>query len=517
MISKTYQKNQQQNALYFTLRKELQFVLLLFLSFQINGQQRATSGKAEKTVSMEAIIARASKNSLEAFKAKRQQNADMWQFRAYKAGLLPRMDLEFQPISYNRAVEKRYDSQNNIEVYRQTQVLNSFANVAITQNIQATGASLYLNSNFNSLTNYGDAVLRNYNVTPFRIGIYQPLMAFNRFKWEKKTAPLNYDLSRQNYIYEIENITIRSVELFFNWALASKRVDIALESTLSSEKLFAIGQKRYELGAIEKDDLLNLELDLYNARTNLTEVKKGLNEALSNLNLFLRDDKLTKDTMELPVLISNLYIKEEEALALALENNPVQISLKLRKIEALRDMDKIVKDNRFDLSMRASYGLNQNANTLQEAYAGFLDQQIVSVQLNMPLLDWGERKGKIKTARINKEVKDIELQQEEEQFRQKINLKVAEFNLQEQLVTGALKSSEIARTSYEISEKRFLSGTIDLLRLSNAKESWQAASENYIRSLSDYWKYYYEVQQLTLYDFINKKPVSKKLEDSNEN
>jgi len=96
-------------------------------------------------------------------------------------------------------------------------------------------------------------------------------------------------------------------------------------------------------------------------------------------------------------------------------------------------------------------------------------------------------------------------------------LKVADFNLQEQLVIGALRSSEIARTSYEVSEKRFLSGTIDLLRLSSAKKAWQATSENYIRSLSNYWRYYYEVQQLTLYDFINKKPVKKDLDDSIDN
>lgn len=516
-MKNSQKKNQQQKkAHYFTLRIELSFLLLLFLSSQITGQQLASSVKTEKTVSMEAIIAKANKNSLEAYKAKGQQSASFWQYKAFKAGLLPKIDLEFQPISYNRAVEKRYDSENNIDVYRPIQVLNSFANIAITQNIQATGASIYLNSNLNSLTNYGDDVLKNYNVTPFRIGIYQPLMAFNRFKWEKQTAPLSYHLSKQNYVYEIENINIKSVDLFFNWALASKRVDIAIESNLSAEKLFNIGQKRYELGSIEKDDLLNLELDLYNAKTNLTEVKKGLSEALSNLNLFLRDENITKAKVELPILISNLHINAEEALALALENNPANISLKLRKIEALRDLDKIVKENRFDLSMRASYGLNQNATTLQDAYASFLDQQIVSVQLNMPLLDWGERKGNIKTARINKEVKDIELQQEEEQLKQKIYLKVADFNLQEQLVIGALRSSEIARTSYEITEKRFLSGTIDLLRLSSAKEAWQATSENYIRSLSNYWKYYYEVQQLTLYNFINKEPVKKNLDNSIE-
>lgn len=507
-------ENQNQKKISFhTSIKRLSILFILLISFQAKAQLSANSLKHEKTVTMNAIIDKAGKNSLEAFKAKGQQDAHFWEFKAFRASLLPKMDLQFQPISYNRSVEKRYDSQNNIDVYRPQQVLNSYANISITQNILATGANVYLNSNFNSLTNYGDSVLKNYSVTPLRIGIYQPLMAFNQFKWEKKTAPLRYNLSKQNFIYELENINIKSVDLFFNWALASRRLDIAIESNLSAERLFTIGQQRYKLGSIEKDDLLNLELDLYNAKTNLTEVQKGLNEALANLNLFLRDENMTQAKPELPELISMLQISSEEALDLAIKNNPVNLTLNLRKIETLRDLDKVVKENRFDLSIRASYGLNQNANNLHDAYSSFLDQQIVAVQLNMPILDWGERKGNIKMAKMNKQVMDIELQQQEDQFKQKIRLKVADFNLQEQLVTGALQSSEIARTSYEVTEKRFLSGAIDLLRLLSAKKTWQATSENYIKSLSNYWRYYYEVQQLTMYDFINKKLVMTKLDN----
>jgi outer membrane protein TolC len=81
------------------------------------------------------------------------------------------------------------------------------------------------------------------------------------------------------------------------------------------------------------------------------------------------------------------------------------------------------------------------------------------------------------------------------------------------LVTGALRTSEISRSSYEITEKRFLSGSIDLLRLTSARKAWQTASENYITSLYNYWKFYYEVQQLTLYDFQNKSTISENFDE----
>ena len=53
----------------------------------------------------------------------------------------------------------------------------------------------------------------------------------------------------------MQTINLKTVDLFFNWALASKRVAIAEENKTSSEKLFKIGKKRYDLIAIERDEL----------------------------------------------------------------------------------------------------------------------------------------------------------------------------------------------------------------------------------------------------------------------
>lgn len=462
---------------------------------------------SENKMSLNDILDLASKNSLEAFKAKRKYGVNYWQFKSFKSSLLPKINFVARPFTFNRALVERYDSQQNIDVFRQQQNLNTFANVSVNQNIRATGTSVFINSSFNRLKNSGDFDTESYNATPVRLGLIQPLMAFNRFKWEHKTAPLQYQKAKQEFIYELQTINIKTVDLFFNWALASKKVGIAKENKQSAEKLFKIGKRRYGLGSIEKNDLLNLELDVYNANTSLTQNEQTLEKAEAALKLFLRDALPNNTFPELPELISNLQIDIAKATNLANINNPEVIALKLKKVEALRDLDRSIKDNRFDLSVTASYGLNQQSNTFRDAYGNLLDQQMVSVNFSIPILDWGERKGKIKTARMNKDVVDIELQQNEDKFNQDITQKVIDFNIQKELVEGALKTSEIARESYEITEKRFLSGRLDLLNLTSSRQAWQSATERYIQSLLSYWRLYYQVQQLTLYDFINNIPI----------
>ncbi|MFA9189556.1 TolC family protein [Flavobacterium magnesitis] len=496
--------------------KNIHLILLFsfgLCSLQNTAQNTKESEEGRKKISLDAVVAIASKSSLDAFKAKQQYGASYWQFRSFKASTLPKVGLELEPLTYNKSVLKRYDSENNIDVYRPQQNLNSYANISINQNIEATGATLFANSSFSRLANFGLIDSEDFTATPIQIGVIQPIMAFNRFKWAHKISPLQFERAKKQYLYELQDIKLKAVNYFFNWASASKRVELAQENVVSTQKLFNIGKKRYDLGSIEKDDVLNLELDVYNAETNLTQNKRELQKAEAELKLFLRDESPLYSVPELPELISDLQIDVKEATALAEANNPEIFNLKIKRMEAERDLDKVIKENRFDLSLRGSYGLNQNANTFRDAYGRLLEQQMIAIQMNIPILDWGERKGNIKTAKMNNEVSEIAVQQESDKLSQQLSLKIIDFNLQRQLVTVALRTSEISKSSYDVTEKRFLSGSIDLLRLTSARKAWQTASENYITSLYNYWKFYYEVQQLTLYDFQNKSTISKNFDE----
>ena len=465
------------------------------------------------TMTRNKLLEIAEKKSLDAFKAKQQYGASYWQYRSFKASVLPKINLNLEPLTYNKSVTKRYDSGNNIDVFRPQQNLHSYGNISINQNIQATGATMYVNSSFDRLANFGALEGKNFTTTPIRIGFDQPIMAFNAFKWAHKIAPLQFEQAKKQYLYELQDIKLKSVTYFFNWAIASKNVQLAQENVLTTQKLLKIGKKRYDLGSIEKDDLLNLELDTYNAETSVAQNQRELAKAEAELKLFLRDDSPLNATPQLPELILNLQIDSKQAHALALTNNPNLFNLNIKRTQAQRDLDKAIKDNRFNLSVTGSYGLNQNATSLQESYSNLLEQQMIAVKLSMPILDWGQRRGNIKTAKMNSEITEIAVQQEGDKINQELLLKVIDFNLQKQMVTVALRNSEISKASYEITEKRFLNGSIDLLRLSSARKSWQTAAENYITSLYKYWRLYYKVQQLTLYDFESKSSITKNFDE----
>ena len=88
------------------------------------------------------------------------------------------------------------------------------------------------------------------------------------------------------------------------------------------------------------------------------------------------------------------------------------------------------------------------------------------------------------------------------------SLKILDFNLQAKLVQSAARANSIANESYQLTKKRFLLGKADVLKVTSSMKARQTAKEKYIISIYTFWKYYYEIQQLTLFDFLENKNLS---------
>jgi outer membrane protein TolC len=88
-----------------------------------------------------------------------------------------------------------------------------------------------------------------------------------------------------------------------------------------------------------------------------------------------------------------------------------------------------------------------------------------------------------------------------------------EFNMQEKQVEISAKADTIAQRGYDVTKQRFLIDKVDVIKLNSARNSLDAARRNYISSLRQYWRSYFQMRQYTLYDFIADKPLVENLDD----
>ena len=134
-------------------------------------------------------------------------------------------------------------------------------------------------------------------------------------------------------------------------------------------------------------------------------------------------------------------------------------------------------------------------------YKDPLDRQRLQVGVNIPVLDWGRRKGKLAMAESNREVVRISINQEKIDFEQNVIMNVMEFNLQADQVLSRAKADTIAQLGYDVTQQRFLIGKVDVTKLNLARNDQESARRAYINALRTYWNYFFTIRQLTLFDF----------------
>ena len=127
------------------------------------------------------------------------------------------------------------------------------------------------------------------------------------------------------------------------------------------------------------------------------------------------------------------------------------------------------KGQRYQVDLNVTVGYSGVNRELAMAYNDIRDQEVVSIGLSIPILDWGKRKGQVKVAESNRDVVRSQLRQEELDFNQDIFLLTEQFNNQ--------------------------AGQLDLAR------------QDYVQQLYYYWYYYYNIRSVTLWDYATGTPI----------
>lgn len=476
-----------------------------------------STGQEAKYLTLEDVIGIASQQSLDAFRNENMYLSSYWEFRYYKADRLPALSLQATAVDYNRSMQKVYNYDLNRDEYKLRENIDSEAALLLNQNVGFTGGQIFARSELNMSRKLGDNKLSSYSSTPFSIGYSQSLNGYNRLKWEAKIEPLKFEKAKMNFIQSKEELALKANRLFFDLVDAQIEVNIAETNLFNTDTLYTIGKGRFQVGTVTQDELLNLELDFMNAKLALTRANLEVERARAELNSFLGFDTETKIECIIPKELPELQIEPALAVDLALQNNPEMLDQRQRMLEQDRRVNQAKSENGVSGDLFALYGLNQNANSFDQVYIDPLDRQRLQIGLDIPILDWGRRKGQLAMAKSNREVVRISINQEKIDFKQNVIMNVMEFNLQADQVLNSAKADTIAQLGYDVTQQRFLIGKVDVTRLNIARNGQEQARRAYIRSLRSYWRYFYTLRGLTLYDFENNTTLSEDFDRIVEN
>jgi len=476
-------------------------LLLLILITSLTGYAQQDTVR----LTLVQAIELARQNSIAAKQAIVVRETKFWEWRTYKSNYNPQLALSGILPGYSKSYQQVLQPNGTV-LFQPIHNDNSSLQMDFSQTITKTGGTIYGTT---QLQRFHDFDRKNilYNGVPYAIGFEQPLFKYNSLKWDKKIEPLKYSESRQAFIESQEQIAITVEGYFFDLLLAQVNLKVATNNLENTEKILKVANIKFEMGKLSKNEILQLQLELLNAKKAVGVAKRNIQIATLTLRSYMGFDGEANLALVVPEQISNMEVSAEQVLSEAFANRSDAIAFVRRLAEAKRDVAIAKGQTGLTANLTANLGFSKSATNIPDVYRSPQNQQLLQLQFSIPILDWGRSKSKTKTAEANEQFTAYAVEQDKQTFKQQIITQVTLFNMLKEQIASNAQADSIAGEKYLIAKERYILGLLSITDLSIAFQENDEAKRDFINALRDFWGAYYQLRFLSLYDFEKKNKI----------
>lgn len=476
------------------------------LLFTMLGQYSVLGQLFSKKLSLQEAITLAKSASIDALIAKNRYRSAYWQHRNFLADKRPNISLKGTLPSFNRSLSS-YQKEDGSYKYVSSNSISEQISLSIEQAIPFTGGKLVTQSSLERWDQLGKNSSTNYMSIPFSISLLQPLFSINEYKWKNIIEPEKFEGAKQEYLVNLEKIAIQAIAYYFDLLLAYVNINIAKQNLENSSKLLDIALNKKRMGLISDNDLLQLKYNKLTSSSDLIRVEQDYEQKMFNLQNYLGFNDQVIIEPQMTDLCPTISVTFKEIMDLAKKNNPFFKNINCTQLEALEQTARTKASRRINADLYVSIGYTGSNPEFTDAYKRLQNRQAISMNLNIPLLDWGKGKGKLKMAQANEEIVLNQVKLEVINFEQSVLMLIKQNNEQKQLNEVIRLADSISQQRYKTVYEMFIRGQISVLDLNSAQLERDNARRNYLNQVYSSWINYYKFRQLTLYDFMNHKEI----------
>ncbi len=473
----------------------LKFILLLLVSILCLQAQ----GNDTTQLSLQQVVAMAKEKSIAAKQAITTKETRYWEWRTYRSNYQPQLSLSGNLPGYNKTFREVVLPNGTVD-FQRVRYNNSSLSLAMSQAITPTGGTVFFTTELQRFDDF-DRNTKLYNGVPYAFGFSQPVWKFNPLKWDKRIEPLKYQESRQAYIESMEKVGVKATQYYFELLLAQVSHQIARTNLDNTINILRIANEKFDMGKVSRNEILQLELEQVKAEKALGIANRDMEIATLNLRTFTGLQSTDKILLSTPAQTITAKIDTTVVIREALQNRSDAIAFVRRLTEARRDIAKAKGDNGLNATLTARLGYSRSALTLGKVYESPLNQQLVQLEFDIPIMDWGRSRSRTKTAEATKKFVEYAVEQDRQNFVQEIVTQVTLFEMMKEQLKLTARAESIASEKYQIARERYVLGKLSITDLSIAFQENDQAKRDYVYAQRDYWTSWYQLRYLSLYDF----------------
>ena len=491
-------------------------ILALALTFApavLTAQQPAPSSPtfdfSRDTLTLRDAIAIAQQRGFAADAARNGRDAARARDRAFGARLLPQFSLGGRAANYQKAITSYplvTGGSQNITTNTNTSDMGLF----VSQEVPWTGSRVIFGSQVTRYDNFiksPDDPPRLWTARPLTVTLEQDLFKPRGTLWDQRQQTVVESMAERQYLEAREDVAASLAQAFFDYYAAEVAVANASTNAAVNDTLYTLNKGRYEVGKIGENDLLQSELALLRARASVDGAKVERDRAEAALKRLMNVS--SADTLHImpPNDVPVFDVDPDVAVKQALSNSSVIEQNEFDVLGAARRVNESKSNNRFNATVSASYGYNQTATVFGDAYQTPLPSQSLSMQVSMPVFQWGGGRADVQAARMDEARTAANTRARKDKLEEDARFAALQLTQSQRMVLLSAKADTVANKRFDVAKNRYIIGKIGISDLYIAQNEKDQALTAYVQALRQYWTNYYNLRRVTLYDFEKAKVI----------
>jgi outer membrane protein len=483
-------------------------LFLMFIVATAHAQQPCRPERSEVatpctpgTLTLTEAVALAQKQGVSAEASRQTLAAARARDRAFDARLMPQVALDGAAANYNHGISAVIQPTGETRFVSASQKESSVG-LKVSQVLPWLGSTLSVGSYIDRVDATG--LGRTYYSKPFLISLRQDVLRPRETLWDARAQDLRANLAERLYMESREDLALNTASAFFDYYAATVALANATTNVAVNDTLYTLNKGRFEVGKIGENDLLQSELQLLRARASLDGAKLERDRSESALRRLINVHSPDTLVVTPPENLLTVDVDPELAVRQALKNASIPEQAALDSVNARRQETEARLNNMFNASIQASYGMNQTSSLFGLAYASPLPQQQFSMQVNMPIFQWGGGRADVQAARASEAQVASLSRARREQLIEDARYAALQLTQSQRMLLIAAKADTVAQKRFEVAKNRYVIGKIGVSDLYIAQNEKDQALDAYVQALRSYWANYYRLRRVTLYDFATK-------------
>ncbi len=306
------------------------------------------------------------------------------------------------------------------------------------------------------------------------VAVSEVLYAGGKIKNGRKIAESAYNLQTSQQALTQSEVLLNTESAYWNLLSMYEQVKLAKKYLASLDTLLTDVTNKYEVGFINKNDMLRVKVKMNTAEISLQEAQDGLEISkrsfaqmigLNTLDFVLAEDLNTIDV--LPELLDDpdIFVSQRPEVAM-LEEAVAMQTLQTSLLKGDRRPSVAVSVNGI-YSAGKNIDFSDGSNQFTSA--------IGVVSLSVPILDWGARKHNVKEQEAQTEVQKLELENTKELIAIEIRNANLELNRAIKQVALSKESLQQAEENLRLLNDHFKAGIITGKDVLEGQVLWQSA------------------------------------------